>query len=66
MLLSNEMASRLEEMEAVFMQRVNTAKNIACLLRSSFRTVKQISFPFRLKHLRIYLFFECTNPISEL
>ena len=47
-------------------EHVNTAKNIACLLRSSFRTVKQISFPFHLKHLRIYLFFECTNPISEL
>lgn len=27
--VSNEMASRLEEMEAVFMQRVNTAKNIS-------------------------------------
>lgn len=46
-------------------EHVNTAKKIERLLRSSFRDVKQRSFPFCLKHFRIYLFFECSNPIFD-
>ena len=46
-------------------EHINSAEKISCLLRSSFQNVEQLSFPFRLKHFRIYLFFKCSNPIFD-